>query len=173
MGIWIPELSSISSENCESKFQSKSDKRLIKLQKYQENGESVYLEQAHQKNGSNFFPGRDKGILNADLNRGISVLKKYGETTLCSLKWFLLWVLRFYPLVPLLGGGTTHCKVLEAKIKQKWTRARSMLKKIVQNSNGKISTIQIQWGSEIQTCPDLEWSIFVRFSNGLDFEWFI
>ena len=30
----------------------------------------------------------------------------------------------------------------------------------------------LQWGSEIQTCPDFEWSIFVQSSNGLDFKWF-
>ena len=35
---------------------------------------------------------------------------------LCSLQWFLLQALQFYPLVPLLDGGTTPCKMLEAKV---------------------------------------------------------
>ena len=32
------------------------------------------------------------------------------------LQWFLLRVLQFYPLVPLLGGGSLPCEMLEAKI---------------------------------------------------------
>ena len=46
-----------------------------------------------------------------------------------SLQWFYsgmlttqdknIRVLRFYPLVPLLGGSTTTCKMLEVKVKQK------------------------------------------------------
>ena len=33
--------------------------------------------------------------------------------------------------------------------------------------------LSLHCGSEIRTCPDFEWSIFVGFLNGLDFEWFI
>ena len=35
-------------------------------------------------------------------------------------------VLQFYPLVPMLGRGNTSCKMLEAKVKQKQSRARSV-----------------------------------------------
>ena len=31
----------------------------------------------------------------------------------------------------------------------------------------------LQWGSDIRICSDFKWSIFVRFSNGLNFEWSI
>ena len=36
-------------------------------------------------------------------------------------------------------------------------------------SRGKL----VQWGSEIPTCMDFEWSVFVWFSKGPDFEWFM
>ena len=47
--------------------------------------------------------------------------------TLCSLQLFLIRVLQFYPHVPLLGGGTTPCSMLEAKVKQKQSRGRIIL----------------------------------------------
>ena len=41
------------------------------------------------------------------------------------------------------------------------------------NLNSEKSGLWIQWGSEIRSCPDFKWSIFVRFSNGPDSKWFI
>ena len=43
---------------------------------------------------------------------------------------FLLWVLRVYPLVPPLDGGTTPCKILEAQ-KEIQSRVIGVLKNIV------------------------------------------
>ena len=51
-----------------------------------------------------------------------------------KFQWFLLRQLRFYPFVPLLGGGTTPCEMLDAKVKQKQSRTRSVLKKLFQEA---------------------------------------
>ena len=54
-----------------------------------------------------------------------------------------------------------------------------MTAKFVQFSSGpdhwkteQIQIFKMQWGSEIQTCPDFEGSTFVQFLNGPDFEMF-